>query len=423
MKQDESGCKRLCVALVAFLILSIVGTVITVELTDVWVRSRMDPDYQSFCAVSKGMNCETVAMSDYSSFLGGPVSVWATSGYLFVIILTLLCLVRIKDGFGRGFLFLFSALFMVVSLLLIYIMKFEIKSLCILCLAVDAVNLGLLAMAVLAIKMPGDRIWATIKYDFESLWKRPALPAILAVVGVASLAGAYLYGNRLAKANEELHAHDGSEEEFLDSPGEWTSKVHGEQCGDECGCSEESDHPQALQMGVNEDGHNWLGARDSQFIIQEFTDYECPYCRKAHMMVRKLLSNNPGKVKVFHRHYPLDQACNRKVPSAFHQRACEFSRIAICAGRQGRFWEMNDFLFQHSKEIRTEKLSATEVAKRLELDAEEFECCMADDRVVDEIKADIEDGISYKLKGTPAFIIDGNVYYGKIPDEAVQQLK
>jgi protein-disulfide isomerase len=47
---------------------------------------------------------------------------------------------------------------------------------------------------------------------------------------------------------------------------------------------------------------------------------------------------------------------------------------------------------------------------------------MADDRVLDDIKKDIEVGIGYELKGTPAFIVEGKVYYGKIPEEAMGQL-
>ncbi len=47
----ENGRRRLCIALIGFVFLSIVGGFIAVELTDVWVRSRVDPDYQSFCAV------------------------------------------------------------------------------------------------------------------------------------------------------------------------------------------------------------------------------------------------------------------------------------------------------------------------------------------------------------------------------------
>jgi serine/threonine protein kinase/protein-disulfide isomerase len=172
--------------------------------------------------------------------------------------------------------------------------------------------------------------------------------------------------------------------------------------------------------GIDSDGHQWIGSEDAKMVIHEFTDYECPYCPKAHMKVRRLLSSHPGKIRVIHRHYPLDQACNPTIERPFHQRACELSKIAICAGRQGRFWEMDDFLFQHADEIRTKGLGAMEVAKRLELNPDDFRYCMDDSTVLEEIGRDVEGGITHELKGVPAFLIDGKVYYGKIPDEAVQ---
>lgn len=422
-EQPGSGQRRLCIALLAFAILSIVGLFITLELTDVWVRARVDPDYQSFCAVNEGMNCETVALSEFSSVMGGPVSVWASSGYIFIAFLAFLSLFRAKDGFGRGYLFLFSSLFGVVSLLLVYVMKFVIGSWCLLCLAVDAVNFGLLAMSIMAIKVTGASFFEAIRFDFESIIRRPLPVALLAVAGFSCLGGAYVYGTGLVVDDDVLTI--GSQEEtkqHLDAPENWASQVHQGECSGECGCGGQ-DRPQPLQMGEDAGGHHWIGAEDAILEIQEFTDYQCPYCRKAHMMVRNLLSNHPGKIKVFHRHYPLDNACNRIIDEPFHHRACEFSKIASCAGQQGRFWEMNDFLFQHAREIRKEKLSADEIAKRLELNQEDFECCMADDRVTEAIKQDIEAGIEHELRGTPAFLVNDKVYYGKIPEEAVGQLR
>jgi len=420
----NAGRRRICIALVAFAVLSLVGSVIAVELTDVYVRARVDPDYQSFCAVSEGMNCHTVALSDYSTVAGVPVSVWATSGYFFALLLSLLCLARMKEGFGRGFLLLLSVVFSIASVALLYIMSMLIESQCILCLAVDAINFGMLAMALLAAKAFGQSFVEVVGYDFRSFLKRPLLPVLVVLVGIGSLAGARAYGIQIADLDEaEMTFQQFTEEEpednGLDSTGHWTGKVEGE-CGEECPCEKHA--PEApIQMGMDRDGHPWIGHEKASLVIQEFTDYECPHCGKAHLMVRKLLSNYPGKVKVYHRHYPLD-VCNPGVGRAFHPRACELSKIAVCAARQGRFWEMNEFLFQHAREIRKQKPTATEIAKRLELNEEEFECCMADDNEMAVILEDTAEGAKLNLKGTPAFVVDGKVYYGRIPDEAVESL-
>jgi protein-disulfide isomerase/uncharacterized membrane protein len=425
--QEEVGAgrKRLIIALVSQTILAAIGLVIAMELTDVYVRARTDPDYQSFCAVSEGMNCETVALSDYSTFMGAPVSVWGAAGYLFALFLALLCLVRAGTGFGRGFMLLLALAFVGASAVLVYVMTGLIGSVCILCVALDVVNAGMLAMAWFGATSSGQPLGRMIADDFLAFVRAPVWPLLLVVVGVAIFAGGWSVGTRIAASGQmlpQLPLEHGESSDSLPhaTPGEWTKQLD-QQCGEECPCKSNGGEIPTTHMGV-EDGHPWVGRQDAPLVIHEFTDYECPYCRQAHLKVRQLLSNNPGQVKVFHRHYPLDQACNRRLDRPFHKRACELSRIAYCAGRQGRFWEMNDFLFQHAAEIKKENWSAQEIASRLELSADQFSCCLDDVQTVEAVKKDIEAGIGLALKGTPAFLVDGKVYYGKIPEEAMGRL-
>ena len=418
------GRKRVCVALVTVLILSVIGAVIAFELTDVYKRARLDPDFQSFCAVSEGMNCETVALSDYSTLAGVPVSVWATAGYFFAFFLALVALLKTATGFGRGFLVVLGLVFLVASVALVYIMAVSIESFCVLCLALDAVNVGIFAMAIIAVKIPGDRLGATVARDFTTIFASPATAALVICGAAVIMAGGYFYGRGIGALDEGESMGPGggpNPMEELDSPENWADALNDR--GDEqCGPDGHHQNAKGLQMGVTDEGHQWVGGLNPVLEIQEFTDYECPYCRKAHLMLRKLISKYPGKIKVFHRHYPLSNKCNRAIGAEGHKRACELSAISVCAGKQGRFWEMNDFLFQHAKEIRSSKLAGIDIAKRLELDLDEFTCCMDDSATMDAIKKDVEDGIGLTLKGTPAFLIDGKVYYGKIPEEAVARI-
>jgi len=410
--------------------------VIAYELTEVYERSRVDPDYQSFCAVSEGMNCETVALSPYATVAGSPTSVWAMAGYAFGALLCIVCLVLLDSALGRSFLALFSFAAIAASAALVYVMAVLVRSFCVLCLALDAVNVGLLVMSLLACRSAGFTLRRCIERDFSSLVRRPAFGAAVLVPAVSVLAGAYVYGRTISAAAQEAIDPEQSQVEPAgqgDGPGKWTSALDS-CCDDQCGCGAQCQGDsqcscgkkaagETIQMGVDESGHQWVGGTDPRIVIEEFTDYECPHCRKAHLMVRKLLSKYAGRIKVIHRHYPLSNNCNRTVKSTFHERACELSAIAVCAGKQGRFWEMNDFLFQHAQEIRSQKMTAAQIAARLELDTADFECCMGETATTNAIKADIEAGISYKIKGTPAFVIDGTVYYGKVPDEAVQRLE
>jgi protein-disulfide isomerase len=195
---------------------------------------------------------------------------------------------------------------------------------------------------------------------------------------------------------------------------------------DECFCEEgsESRLKKVTIMGEDSHGHQWIGAPDPTLVIHEYTDYECPHCRRAHMRMRRLLSKYPGQIRLIHRHYPLDAECNSMLAGKeFHVRACELSRVAFCAARQGRFWEMNDLLFQRQSEIRGDKATAEDLARRLELDVDRFQCCMTSEDTAAHIAADLREGASYQIRGTPAFVVDGEVYLGKVPTTVLKALK
>jgi len=322
-----------------------------------------------------------------------------------------MALFRKRTGFGTGFLFLFGCLYTLVSIWLIIVMTFLIHSICILCMAIDVINVAFMVMAIFAIRASGKSIGAAVRDDFIDVFRHPARLVVLASAGFGILALAALVGPML------MNEASGISMARHDDPG---LTAHG---GDQDGqCSHDQGRKVVeTQRGVSPDGHPWIGSPAPKIEIHEFTDYECPFCRKAHMMVRQLVASNPD-VRVYHRHLPLDNRCNPSLEQPFHKRACELSKISICAGEQGRFWEMNDFLFQHSQEIGGDNLNPNTIAERLELDMDRFQCCINDESRFAVMKADIEEGNRRELKGTPAFIINDSVYYGKIPSEALVPL-
>ena len=106
---------------------------------------------------------------------------------------------------------------------------------------------------------------------------------------------------------------------------------------------ETTNGPGGLTVGATPEGHPWIGARDPVLVIEEFSDYQCPHCRKGHHEIRRLLQNHPEDVRLVHRHFPLDHHCNARVNKPFHLNACTYARMANCAGRQDAFWQANDF--------------------------------------------------------------------------------
>jgi protein-disulfide isomerase len=153
--------------------------------------------------------------------------------------------------------------------------------------------------------------------------------------------------------------------------------------------------------------------------ITEFSDYECPHCRQAHSQLRNIVAQFPDRVRLVHRHFPLDQACNRSIERPFHESACRAALIAECAGHAGRFWEANDTLFELANSLDTR--STKQIAADLKLDPTALDRCMQGEGLVD-VKNDVEVGIALKLEGTPSFLVDGHVYMGNLPAPALERL-
>ncbi|MBT9283384.1 MAG: DsbA family protein [Hydrogenibacillus schlegelii] len=78
------------------------------------------------------------------------------------------------------------------------------------------------------------------------------------------------------------------------------------------------------------------GDPSAPVTIIEFSDFQCPFCNQAYLILKQLLQNYQGKIKLAYRHYPL----------ASHEYAYLAALAAEAAGEQGKFWEMHDLLFE-----------------------------------------------------------------------------
>jgi protein-disulfide isomerase/uncharacterized membrane protein len=385
-----------------FLVLCVVGILVSIELTRVYYLARTDPDYHSFCAINEAFNCEVVALSPHATVFGVPLSVWGLAGYVFALIVGLSCLWA-KEARG-GILILLGIMYSVVSLYLIGVMALSIHSLCILCLVLDAVNFALLFVAINVVRQKGGAFVSTIRDDLLTVSKSRL--AFIAVVGIALLALSFSYGRHMVtsivpEANESEQSSQKQCECVLDAKLKSVS----------------------IKTGATSDGRPWFGAENPAVTVEEFTDYLCPHCRRAHLLVRKLISEQPDKMRIVHHHLPLDASCNPFVQRTLrgHEKSCELALVAICAGKQGRFFEVNDYLFQNADEIRAKAIGAREIAQSLELDVEKLMDCMSQACTKEELRRDIEKAESLHIEGTPAFVVNGKVFYGRIPQEVIPQ--
>jgi protein-disulfide isomerase len=181
-----------------------------------------------------------------------------------------------------------------------------------------------------------------------------------------------------------------------------------------------SDLPE-LPQGEDEDGHHWIGAEEPRVTVVEFSDYECPHCRKAHKDARLLAAEFPGEVRVVHRHLPLDRGCHPGLSREFHRHACRFAIAAECAGEQQRFWEMNDALFAIQDTVRSTDVSVVELAVRLGLDRSRFQECMDTSRGRKRVARDLDAALARRLNSTPTFLIGNKRWIGRLPRSALDQ--
>jgi protein-disulfide isomerase len=173
-----------------------------------------------------------------------------------------------------------------------------------------------------------------------------------------------------------------------------------------------------MPTGHTSEGHNWIGSEDPLLTITEYSDYECPYCRRAHDIVRRVVRERKDWLRLVHVHVPLDQSCNRTLKRPFHRHACDCARAAICADRQDRFWEMNDALFLRRCGLDAGGL--TVLASNLGLDTDAFRECMQNSLTETTLQKDLQEcqAVAEECRsqgrgfGTPTFTIDGQVVVG-----------
>ena len=143
--------------------------------------------------------------------------------------------------------------------------------------------------------------------------------------------------------------------------------------------------------------------------IIAFSDYECPYCKRAETTVAQVMDNYGKEVRYVHRDFPLP----------FHANANPAAQAARCAGDQGKFWEYHDKIFA-AADLSTTALQQT--APDLGLDRTKFDECLSSGKYKAQIEADIAAGSEVGVNGTPAFFINGRLLSGAQPFEKFKEV-
>lgn len=141
------------------------------------------------------------------------------------------------------------------------------------------------------------------------------------------------------------------------------------------------------------------GSKDAKVTIVEFLDPECEACKAAHPLVKKVLSDNPDSVRLVVRYFPL------------HGNSVLAARATELAGEQGKYWEMQDKLFENQTIWGEKKEPQTvlfiQYAQELGLNVETFTEALNGTKYTDKVQRDKIDGQTLDVNGTPTFFVNG----------------
>jgi len=143
------------------------------------------------------------------------------------------------------------------------------------------------------------------------------------------------------------------------------------------------------------------GNPEAKVVIIEYSDFQCPACRSYYPITKQLMAEFGDQIAFVYRHFPL---------TSIHMNSEFAARAAEAAGKQGKFWEMHDLLFEKqdewSKTTNVEPIFEN-YATLLGISIEQFKTDWKSKEVKDFVKAQRAHALKSGLQGTPTFFVNG----------------
>jgi protein-disulfide isomerase len=162
--------------------------------------------------------------------------------------------------------------------------------------------------------------------------------------------------------------------------------------------------PQAPVVEIDIKNAPSMGDKNAPITIVEFADYQCPFCNRSQPIIKEILKEYQGKVNFVYKNFPLVQ---------IHPQAMPAATAAVCAGQQGKYWEMHDKLFDNYNKLSLELYHS--LAGELKLDTEKFSSCLNSEDVKKQLVAEMNYAQDLGITATPAFYINGRQLMGAVP--------
>ena len=168
---------------------------------------------------------------------------------------------------------------------------------------------------------------------------------------------------------------------------------------------------QPAKVQVAFDPARLRGSPHAPVIIVEFSDFQCPFCRKVQSTLKNLLAKYEGRVSLAYRDFPL---------RGMHGQAELGAESSRCAGEQGKFWEYHDLLFENPDKLN--RIGLVDLAGSLKINEKQFDSCLSSGKYRTHVEQDLQDGIRAGVLGTPGIFINGILLSGAQPEATFERI-
>ena len=355
---------------ILILILSIVGLALSVKLSQIYFDANfLHGSTGHFCSINSVIDCNGVAQSKYSSFLGIPLAVYGVMFYLAII--GLLALKKLAEKFKvfkffedlkhpLNYIHLMSIFSLFIAVTLAYISTFQIHKICILCYITYGINA--LIFIILATKLSVRKSVKVTIEDVQEFAKHTKAKFIFPFFSI-------LFISLILIANQT--------QVFVPTPQD------------------------LLDRG------NILGDKNSHLRLTIYSDYNCPYCARMNTEVDQLVKNIDG-VRVEKVEFPMDRTCNPKIKTHGFRNSCQAARYALAAKKQGKYLLMGNLLFEHNNNLSEKNI--LKVARKYGLNDKQLYQDANSQEIKDELDKQIKTSIDTGINSTPSSKIGVKIY-------------
>jgi protein-disulfide isomerase len=171
--------------------------------------------------------------------------------------------------------------------------------------------------------------------------------------------------------------------------------------------------PEKKEVAAPDANSPFKGGANAKVVIQEFSDFQCPFCKRVNDTMSTLEKQYGNKIKIVWRHMPLP----------FHKEAplaSEAAQEAFAQKGSAAFWKFHDKLFENQQDLLRPRLET--IAQELGLDMDKFKAALDSGKHKAKVEADTKLGNGAGINGTPAFVINGYFLSGAQPEAAFKKL-